>query len=120
MAIDVRAADFNPTFRESQKPENAAWHAMCQKFVEPAECWKRYRDFIDDMIRTCDPKNVARAMHAAQDFAVHGMGEYGAGPGAVGIPHIIRDFFPSRSQNAAAIAATQQLWQRYQRDCPCR
>jgi RHS repeat-associated protein len=119
MASDSAKADFTPTMSVSQDPQNAAWHAMCQRFVDKSECWRRYNDFINRMIRSCDPRNIARAIHAVQDLAVHGMADYGGGPGNVTIPHMYTDLMPNRRQNAAAIANTRDIWRRYQQECPC-
>jgi hypothetical protein len=87
---------------DSQQPDHAYMHSMCQAGGAAAACVSATADFIEKSFAMKSMQGLAQVLHAEQDYLApgHQMKQY---DGSVGVGHIVRDIgvrSPQLSGNA--------------------
>jgi hypothetical protein len=118
----VAMADFLPG---SQAPRNAHWHGMRDgtnpnATTESAE--RDFKNFVNEQLKSCDCKGLARAMHATQDsFAAGHRGFQSWGGGIPSPSHAINDGYPTQYVRDMATNASAEMIRNYNKQCQeCR
>ena len=108
-------ADYLP---ESQEPANAAWHCMRRDGLTEWQGKRNYEMFINKMIKTCNKRGLARALHAAEDCAASGHQRFAIWKGGIpNIHHVFRDLVPTDNQWTRAVNNAKKILDRYKREC---
>jgi hypothetical protein len=78
---------------DSQQPDHAYMHSMCQAGGAAAACVSATADFIEKSFAMKSMQGLAQVLHAEQDYLApgHQMKQY---DGSVGVGHIVSDANP--------------------------
>jgi hypothetical protein len=118
LAKETRGVDYR---KDSQKPENAYWHAMVdgRPGADPAESIRKYNDLQSEASHTCSVKDLALALHAFQDShaPAHGFKPWGGHLSEYGKHYT--DAFPSAALKNHIIDETRRFLEDARRRCPC-
>jgi hypothetical protein len=104
----------------SQRPENAAWHAMSNGEVnESAQSARRNtEEYINENLRKCNAEGLGRALHAEQDKYAGGHRGYQPWYGKGGrVKHWLKD--ETGGGEWEAVRASIALIKRFKEMCPC-
>ncbi|MGJ7497859.1 RHS repeat-associated core domain-containing protein [Variovorax sp. RT4R15] len=115
----VGGVDFLPG---SQDTGNSFWHAMRDgRAGQSAQDASRLFDhYVDDNIKSCTQKGLARALHAGQDSSATGHRNFQPWFGGVpGSAHLRGEVMPSKRSLDEAKGKSRDILRRYKASCPC-
>jgi RHS repeat-associated protein len=117
LSYSTAAADWTPSWAESQDVNNAPWHAMARpgQSVESAKAETAL--FIKQQMSIGSTQSIGRAIHAAQDSAAGGHTNSQTYDGDFHIGHFMDDMFPNKQERDRAIQATKNLFPKCQKMC---
>jgi hypothetical protein len=107
LAYAVAAADWTPSWGESQSVRNAHWHAMGQTSTMMGDLPAQLANgFIKEQMEIGTTQSIGRAIHVLQDMAAGGHDNYQRYTGRSDLQHFLMDFFPSNLERYMAILNT--------------
>lgn len=106
----------------SQEPENSYWHAMVDGTKDAAgqdADIKSYYDRVNTNSKSCDPKELALALHAVQDSYAPAHSAFK--PWRKSVFAYVRHFSDLGWSEPCeeAVAASRQIIEAAKKDCPC-
>jgi hypothetical protein len=115
LAWATAAADWTPSWNESQSVMNPSWHAM-RGLETPELAQVATEGFIREQMAKGTIESMGRAIHAAQDSAAGGHQGYQRYTGSFDLRHFLQDVFPSQAERRKAIERTRELF----KECECK
>jgi RHS repeat-associated protein len=110
----------------TQSIADAYRHAMCGARTSPADCERKYNEFVDSELKKCTKEGLANAIHAVQDSFSHshrGLQWYGGTLALMvpflGLDHIISDATPGRTEQYEVPRKTADMIGNWQKQCGC-
>ena len=110
----------------TQSIADAYRHAMCAARTSPADCERKYNEFVESELKKCTKEGLANAIHAVQDSfsdSHRGMQWYGGTLALMvpflGLDHIISDATPGRTEQYEVPRKTADMIRNWQKQCGC-
>jgi RHS repeat-associated protein len=113
------AADWYPSWGDSQSIANSCWHAMTPAGGDKSaaeECW---RDRINSEMKKCTPRGLGNAMHSLQDAFAGGHKGFQEYDGHINLMHEVHDLIPTPAEAAGAIAVSVAATAAFVSNCKC-
>jgi hypothetical protein len=120
LAYAAAAADWTPTWDESQAVVNAHWHYMSQLSTMGMDGLAKSmaQDFVREQMSLGTTESIGRAIHTWQDAAARGHRGQQRYSGHFDLMHFLGDLLPTDGERIVGIVNTRSLlWQLPQCGC---